>query len=140
MPRVNVWLPAELAEVLRAELPDLNLSQLVQDAIRGVLGCRHDELACARCAEPVDRGALVDAAMSAFYSDVMWDLIPLVDRVGTAEGAARVVKEVARRHQVSRAESTPLPRPSRANRHAAKVREFPMPGDRAGGASAAAGA
>lgn len=129
MPRVNVYLPDELHELLRAELPELNLSQLMQEAIRGVLGCRHDELVCGRCAEPIDRAALIDAAMGAFYSDVMWELTPLVDRAGTAEGGARIVKDVARRHHVTRAETIPLPRPSRAGRQAAKVSEFPMPVD-----------
>ncbi len=125
MARVNVYLPDELAATLRAELPELNLSQLVQEAIRGVLGCSHVELACRACAEPIDRWALVDDHLGRFYGDLLWELTDLVGRCGTAEGAARVVKAVAQRFRIRQADQIPLPRPTRAERHAAKVRELP---------------
>lgn len=129
MPRVNVWLPEGLADLVRTHLPSANFSQLLQEALRAALGCLHDQLACAHCAHPVDRWALVDEHLSKFYSDALWDLTPLVDRGATAEGAARVLKDVAQRHRVSAAGRTPLPRPSRAARHAAKVREMPTEAD-----------
>lgn len=119
MPRVNVYLPAELHEALAGL--DVNVSQLLQEAIRGVLGCRHHELACRRCAEPVDRWALVDERLGRFYSDVIWALDDLVRQVGTAEGAARVVREVGRRWRITKAGQIPLPRPSRAERAAART-------------------
>lgn len=50
-----------------------------------------------------------------FYRDIMWALEDLVDRGGTAVGAARVVKRVAQYHHVSSA-SDPLPTPTRQTR------------------------
>lgn len=124
MARVNVWVPDELHATLRDELPELNVSKLLQDAIRSTLGCRHEQLACRRCAAPVDRYALLDEALGEFYRDLLWSLEPLVSRVGTAEGAARIAKDVALRFRISGADHIPLPRPSKANRQRAKDLEF----------------
>lgn len=126
MPRRNVYLPDELADLVERELPDVNLSALLQQALQSLLGCDHARLRCAGCAAPVERSAIADAALSAFYRDVMWDLHPLVSRGGTAEGAARVVKAVAQRngHRVSAADA-PLPRPNRTERHKSRVKELP---------------
>lgn len=121
MPRVNVYLPAELQQVLRDKLPDVNLSQLLQEAIRGVLGCEHHELVCGTCAQPVDRWALVDERLGRFYGDLMWALEALVRRCGTAEGAARVLRDVGQRWQIGKADTIPLPRPSRSEREAARL-------------------
>jgi hypothetical protein len=41
---------------------------------------------------------------------------------GTAEGAGRVLKSVAERHAISKANHVPLPRPSKANREAVRRR------------------
>lgn len=116
MPRVNVWLPEELHTTLHERLPSLNLSELVQSAIRGVLGCRHEELACATCAEPISRWKLIDDALGRFYDDLMWRLEEHLHRGGTTEGTGRVMKDVAERHQISAAGRVPLPRLSRAQR------------------------
>jgi post-segregation antitoxin (ccd killing protein) len=124
MARLNVWVPDELDAALRAQLPGINVSKLLQEAIRGVLGCRHEQLACRRCALPIDRHALLDERLGEFYRDLLWSLEPLVNRIGTAEGAARIAKDVALRFQVPGAEDLPLPRPSKANRERAKDLEF----------------
>lgn len=118
--RVNAYLPDELGERLKAELPDVNVSAVLQDAIRGLLDCDHERLACADCGEPVD-GSVVDAgeALAAFWAELLHEWGPLVDKGGTAEGAARVGKAVAMRFGVPGADRRPLPRPPRsAVRHA----------------------
>lgn len=124
MPRLSVYVPAELAETVRSRRPRLNVSKLLQTALVDALACRHDQLACARCAAEVDRIALRHDALDAFYVDLMWQLRELVDRVGTAEGAARVAKDVGERHQIPAAARTTLPRPSRAQRRRHKITEL----------------
>lgn len=126
MGRINVWLPADLHQTLQTQLGHVNVSQLLQTAIRDVLGCRHDDLACARCAAPIDRHELVDAALSDFYQAAMWRLGDLVGECGTAEGAARVLKDVGQRWQISAADRVPVPRPTRRQRQVAiDLKEFP---------------
>jgi hypothetical protein len=122
--RLNVWVPDELHATFRARLPEANVSRLLQEAMRGLLDCRHEQLACRRCAAPIDRRRLVDERLSEFYSDLLWSLEPLVNRVGTAEGAARIAKDVALRFQIPGAEDVPLPRPSKANRQRAEDLEW----------------
>lgn len=51
-----------------------------------------------------------------FYSDVLDAIGEHALRGGTAFGAAAVVKRVAKGHGLAAAESTPLPRPTRAER------------------------
>lgn len=119
--RVHLWLPEKLAAKAAEQVPDVNLSQLLQEAVRGILGCEHLDLSCESCAKPIDRWALRDEWLDRFYSEVLWALEPLVQRCGTAEGAARVLKDIALRHQIKAAEALPLPRPSRANRRRAAV-------------------
>jgi hypothetical protein len=122
--RVNVWLPDELNATIKRELPDVNVSAVLQRSLAALLECRHDELACRECASPIDRRQLIDNALSAFYADLHWRLRDLVERGGTAEGAARIAKDVACRHRVSCAPNMPLPRPSREQRHRQRVLEF----------------
>lgn len=55
-------------------------------------------------------------AVGRFYSDALWQLAKLVNRGGTAEGAGRVLKDLAEGHGVKAASSIPLPRPSRSRR------------------------
>jgi post-segregation antitoxin (ccd killing protein) len=117
--RVNLSLPDELAREVAERLPGLNVSAVLQDALRARLRCDHRELACASCSEPIDRHALEDRAVDRFYADALWELDELVRRGGTAEGAARVVQRVAASHGATR---RPLPRPTRAERHRNKVR------------------
>lgn len=124
MPRVNVWVPDELHETVRAQLPELKMSHALQEALRDRLRCDHAQLACRRCAAPVDGTELVDDALGAFYVELLRALEPLVYRVGTAEGAARIAKEVAERFGITVAARLPLPRPSRANRERARDEAF----------------
>jgi post-segregation antitoxin (ccd killing protein) len=121
--RANVYLPNELAETVRRELPDINVSAVLQRALAALLGCTHDELVCAACATPVDHKQLVDVALGRFFVDLMWELRTLVDRGGTVEGAARVLKHCGELHHITTASSYPLPRRSRAQRAAAADRE-----------------
>lgn len=117
--RVHCWLPDALAAEAAERIPEASFSQLLQEAVRGILGCEHVELACETCAQPIDRWALRDEWLDRFYTEMLWALEPLVQRCGTAEGAARVIKDIALRHQIKAAGVLPLPRPSRASRDAA---------------------
>ena len=113
--RVNVYVPDELGERIKADLPDVNVSAVVQDALRSLLECDHDRVACADCGEQVD---VVGEGLTRFWGELLWSWEPLVDRGGTAEGAARVAKSVAVRMGVPGADRMPLPRPTRAMREA----------------------
>lgn len=124
MARTNVYIPDELAATVRAELPDLNLSQFVREALIGLLRCEHHELACAACSARISRREVVDGPLSAFWGELMDELELLALRGGTAEGAARVLRRVGQAHGASRADRRPLPRPTRAERRRAKVREM----------------
>lgn len=111
--RVNVYLPDDLGEQVKAALPDVNVSAVLQDALRRLLDCDHERLTCADCGEVVDASAVAGAAMDALWRELLWAWQPLVDKGGTAEGAARVGKDVAVRLGVPGAERRPLPRPPR---------------------------
>lgn len=138
MARVTVWVPDALDRARRAHLGHVRLSSLVQDAIRERLDCEHQQLACAVCDLPVDRSALLSGAVVGFYRDSLAALEPLVARVGTAEGAARVLKATARRWDLPGVEMIGLPRPSRSQleeagatkyeRHAGRSRRILPPG------------
>lgn len=125
MPRMNVWVPDDLHRSIKDRLPRVNVSAIVQRALATLLECRHEQLACATCSSTVDHHQLADAALGRFYSDALWDLDPLVRRGGTAEGAARILRDVAQRHAVTAAFRIPLPRPTRAERCANKVTAMP---------------
>ena len=114
--RVNVHVPDDLARRVKERLPDLNVSALVQQALRGMLECSHERVCCADCGDVVDPSG---AALKAFWGELLWEWEALVDRQGTAEGAARVGKDVAVRMGVPDADRMPLPRPPRARRTAA---------------------
>jgi hypothetical protein len=116
MPRVNVWIPDELHRTVKRRLPRLNLSAVVQGALAAQLECAHEKLSCSSCSTAVDHRQLIDAALGRFYSDALWDIGNLGRIGGTAEGAARVLKEVAGRHRISLASRLPLPRRTRAER------------------------
>lgn len=116
MARVNIFIPDELLHSARSAIPNLNVSRLAQDSLRGLMSCDHKEVACARCAVPMELEDLVDGPLSRFYADALWALGELVHAGGTAEGAARVLKDVAERHGVTEAMRMGLPRPSRASR------------------------
>jgi hypothetical protein len=120
MARVSLTLPDELLELIRSQSPRVNLSGLLQDGIRSRLKCDHRLFACARCSAEFGRRELVDEELGRFYGDVLWELGELARRAGTAEGAARLVRDIAERHDVTQADFTALPRPSRAARDAAR--------------------
>ena len=120
--RVNVWLPDQLVGTVRDRLPGLNISRVLQDALRERLGCRHERVVCADCALPFDVHGHTDAALDRFYLDVIDAVERLMVAGGTIEGAARVTREVALRWRLPSAAHRPLPRRTRAERIAAKVR------------------
>lgn len=114
--RMNVTLPDELAELVRRELPGLNVSGVLQRALAELVDCAHADLVCACCGARVQHRELVDARVSAFYREVVWQLQTPIARCETAEGAARVLQSVARSWEVPAADRTPLPRPTRSQR------------------------
>lgn len=119
-------MPDELAELVRREMPGLNVSAVLQRALAALVECPHAELVCACCGARVQQRALVDVRLGAFYQDVIWRLHEPIARCATAEGAARVVRETARSWEVPTVDRTPLPRPTRAQRaraHAELMKE-----------------
>jgi hypothetical protein len=129
MPRVNVWIPDELHTTVRSRLPEVNVSQLLQGALQAALACKHEHAVCAKCSTAIDVRERIDVELGRFYMDLMWELETLVARVGTAEGACRVAKTIGERYRITLAVKRPLPRPTRAERHAAKVVELPRESD-----------
>jgi hypothetical protein len=113
--RINVWLPELLAKTVRDELPNINVSQILQDRLRELLGCKHRHAQCSACAAPIDLLEVRRDAKDEFYSQLLWELEDLVGRGGTAEGAARVAKEIARAHDL-KGVRRPLPRPTQLQR------------------------
>lgn len=121
--RLNVWVPDELNDAVRSTLPDLNVSSVLQEALRGLLGCRHERAVCASCSTPLDPWAMANTRLDRFYLDLIDGLAKLMNRPsGTVEGAARIAKELGVRAQIPAAVHRPLPRPTRAMRTALKVR------------------
>ena len=125
MARLNVYLPDELAELVRDRLPGVNVSQVLRGALSALLECHHVRAVCADCALPLDVHERIGEALTGFYRQALWDLHELVTRGGTAEGAARVLRSTAQRWPVPGADRIPLPRPTRAERVHHKVRELP---------------
>lgn len=123
MARTNVYIPDELAATVKRELPDLNLSQVVRETLIGLLHCEHHELVCASCSARISRAEVVDGPLSSFWAALMDELELLALRGGTAEGAARVLRRVGQAHGATRSRR-PLPRPTRAERRSAQVREM----------------
>lgn len=124
--RVNVTLPDELAELVRREMPGLNVSAVLQRALSALVECPHAELVCSCCGARVQHRALTDARLSAFYAEVVWQLHGPIGRCETAEGAARVLRSVARSWEVPFIDRAPLPRPTRSQRervHRALVKD-----------------
>ena len=117
--RVNVFLPDDLAAAVRENLPGLNVSKTLQGALAALLGCQHGELACAACGTVIDRAEVVAGELDAFYDELLRRLEPLVWKVGTAEGAARILRDVALLRGIGVAVRRPLPRPNRADRQLA---------------------
>ena len=114
--RITIYVPDDLGEQVRSA--DMNVSAVAQEALRRRLECDHERLTCSACGDGVGRDEVAGGAMAELWQDMLWRWEPLVDRGGTAEGAARVARDVAVRHGVPRADRIPLPRPSRAMREA----------------------
>lgn len=124
--RLSVYVPDELAQEVRRALPGVNISAALQGALRALLECDHDLLSCSSCAAVVDRRRIVVDALEAFYRDLLEALERIIPS-GTAEGAARVAKQVAIDAGVARAETLPLPRATRSERErAGQVSRLPM--------------
>lgn len=126
MARINVTLPDELAARVRAEMPGLNVSGVLQEALRDRIVCDHRELTCTCCGARVLRAELELTVLGAFYAEALWRLREPVARCATAEGAARVLADLARSWEVPEVDRTPLPRPTRSQRaraHAELVAE-----------------
>lgn len=111
--RLNVYVPDDLGQRAKEQLADLNVSAVLQGALRALLDCEHERLACADCGELVDYSAAANEALEMFWRELLHAWQPLVDRGGTAEGAARVAKVVAVELGVPGAEWRALPRPPR---------------------------
>ena len=117
MARMSVYVPDELDQAVREHLPGVNRSELLQRALRALLGCEHDAVVCADCGETVSIAETEADALDHFYRELLWALEEPVRAGATAEGAARVAKRVAERFSV-RSAGLPLPRPTRAERAA----------------------
>lgn len=110
---MTVTLPDALAAKV-ADLPGLNVSGVLQEALWAVVECRHSDLACRCCGRPVAVADLKAEALTAFYRDLMHRLGLLIQRGGTAEGAARIVGQLAETHHFPA--PIPVSRPTRAER------------------------
>lgn len=118
MARRNVHLPNDLATAVREHLPEVNISAVLQDALRQMLAgqCPHARLTCADCGGRLHRDQVGGEAAGHYYRELLHELGPLVDQLGTAEGAARIAKRIALEQGVSGAERVSLPRPPRSAR------------------------
>jgi hypothetical protein len=121
MARISVYLPDELVELVREQLPDVNVSRLVQEALSGRLACSHERVTCVRCTAAFDRTELDRIALAAFWLEVEAAVEPIVFMVGTAEGAAAAAWGVARAQGLTVGTN---PRPTRAEREAAAERRW----------------
>lgn len=114
---MSLTLPAELARAVREKFPRINYSKVLRDGLQAMLGCRHERLACVHCGNVETRWGLVGAELRQFLGDVLWsDLVGLVDAGGTAEGAARLIRERAIRLGLPGAEALPVPKATRRTR------------------------
>jgi len=125
--RVNVSVPAELLERARELHPDFNASGLFQDALRALVSCEHTDLVCARCGTSMREAAIADRALTRFYVDVISMVHDHARAEGTVIGLSRRLRDLARSYQLRIATELPLPGLTRAEREAAKVKDFPAP-------------
>jgi hypothetical protein len=121
MARLSVYVPDELAELVREQLPGVNVSRLLQEQLRGRLECAHERLTCGRCTAELERTELVRAPLAAFWWEIAAAVEPIVFLVGTAEGAAAAAWTVARAHGIA---AGPNPRPTRSERERAAERRW----------------
>ena len=121
MARVTVYLPDAVAEQVREQLPGLNVSAVVRDALSRLLRCDHPVVVCPDCSATLKRSELNTAAVARFWLELAEAVEPLVWSGATAEGAAAALWRCGRGWGVTLAEG-PLPRPTRAEREAARER------------------
>jgi hypothetical protein len=124
--RITVTVPAELLAEAQATNPDLSPSALLQDALRRLAACPHDELRCAHCGTVVRAADVFDRAMTRLYSEIQGLIADQARRGGTVEGLARRVRALGIAHHLRFAAETTLPVLTRAERRSAKVRDFPQ--------------
>jgi hypothetical protein len=91
----------ECAATLNAELPKLNVSRVLRDALLARLACRHEgALTCAGCGVSVEPAVLRLETRRSLYDEIYRRLAELVPHGGSVQGAARVVNNVAERFGV----------------------------------------
>jgi hypothetical protein len=118
MARLSVYVPDELARLVREQLPRLNVSATLQAALSRHLACGHETLVCSGCSAIVDRQTVERAGERSLWLALVEVVEPLVWRCATAEGAAAAMWRVANARALP---AGVLPRPNRAEREAAKL-------------------
>lgn len=112
--RINVTVPGDLDEQVRARHPDVAYSALLQQAMRDLLACPHRELQCTACGEMVEPASVAAGALNRFFGDLAVQLEEYVYRGGTVAGFSRVVRRLGLEHLVPAAGSWQPPRANRA--------------------------
>src|SRR5574343_65091 len=97
--RRTVWIPDELDALARAELPGLNWSAALQHGVRALVACEHPNLGCSDCGATLNTAQLTTQSLDRFFLSVIGELSDRIDLPGY-EGAARIVINTARRHQI----------------------------------------
>lgn len=117
MARLNVSVPDDLIDQARRAHPGMNVSKVLQDGLRSVLGCsHHGQLSCSTCGDAVPLHDLELAAVNRFYVAVMRLIADALYAGYTVEGVARVVRTLGKHEGVPDAERIPLPKLSRSQR------------------------
>jgi hypothetical protein len=116
--RVNLTVPEELLVQFRQQAPGACLSQILRESLVQRLDCDHGYLQCEGCSKTFSFQQMAGAGAAKFLGELLWKFTELVDRGGSAEGAARVAKDLGVRMQIPGAEGMSLPRPSRSARTA----------------------
>lgn len=117
MGKLSVSVPDELIEAARTRHPAMNVSRVLQDALRVALDCPHHDLVCAGCGDELEAARLSRLALERFYVDAIRALEDLLWRGGSVEGSARVLRRLALEHGLADAVArVQLPRLSRGER------------------------
>ena len=121
MARLSVYVPDDLVDRLKTERPGANVSALLQAALRGAVGCQHDDFVCECCGLRVARGAVEHRAMDTLWSAIFRRLEAHVHARGSVEGAVTVAKAAATEAGASSATRSTLPRLTQTVRQADEV-------------------
>lgn len=118
--RLNVTVPAELLDTVRATSPGLNLSEVMTKALSGRVECLHSSGAtCNACGAFVSLLAWGDARVAKFWDDLYWEVLyDAVHRDLTPTGIALMAKHVASRHRIPGAAGYAVPREPKARTQA----------------------